>query len=100
MNEITTVGVDLAKEVIAVCAAERSGKIVFTRVFRREGVRCLGDTTAAECVRAGSLRRGAPLGALADEPRPRAASDGGGVRQSRFARVGRRRMIATMPKRY
>jgi transposase len=36
MNEITTVGVDLAKEVIAVCAAERSGKIVFTRVFRRE----------------------------------------------------------------
>ncbi len=25
MNEITTVGVDLAKEVIAVCAAERSG---------------------------------------------------------------------------
>jgi transposase len=36
MNEITTVGVDLAKEVIAVCGAERSGKIVFTRVFRRE----------------------------------------------------------------
>jgi transposase len=36
MNEITTVGVDLAKEVIAVCAADRSGKIVFTRVFRRE----------------------------------------------------------------
>ena len=36
MNEITTVGVDLAKEVIAVCAAERSGKTVFTRIFRRE----------------------------------------------------------------
>jgi transposase len=36
MNEITTVGVDLAKEVIAVCAADRSGKSVFTRVFRRE----------------------------------------------------------------
>ena len=36
MNEITTVGVDLAKEVIAVCAADRSGKTVFTRVFRRE----------------------------------------------------------------
>jgi transposase len=36
MNEITTVGVDLAKEVIAVCGAGRSGKSVFTRVFRRE----------------------------------------------------------------
>jgi hypothetical protein len=36
MNEITTVGVDLAKEVIAVCAADRSGKSVFTRIFRRE----------------------------------------------------------------
>jgi transposase len=36
MNEITTVGVDLAKEVIAVCAADRSGKSVFTRVFRRD----------------------------------------------------------------
>jgi len=36
MNEITTVGVDLAKEVIAVGAADRSGKSVFTRVFRRE----------------------------------------------------------------
>ena len=35
MNEITTVGVDLAKEVIAVGAADRSGKTVFTRVFRR-----------------------------------------------------------------
>jgi transposase len=36
MNEITTVGVDLAKEVIAVCAADRAGRIVFTRVFRRD----------------------------------------------------------------
>jgi hypothetical protein len=26
MNEITTVGVDLAKEVIVVCAADRSGR--------------------------------------------------------------------------
>ena len=36
MNEITTVGVDLAKEVIAVCAADRAGRIVFTRIFRRD----------------------------------------------------------------
>ncbi len=36
MNEITTVGVDLAKEVIAVCGADCAGRIVFTRVFRRE----------------------------------------------------------------
>jgi transposase len=36
MNEITTVGVDLAKEVIAVCAADRAGKTVFMRVFHRD----------------------------------------------------------------
>ena len=36
MNEITTVGVDLAKEVIAVCAADRAGRTVFVRVFRRD----------------------------------------------------------------
>jgi transposase len=36
MNEITTVGVDLAKEVIAVCTADRSGKTGLMRVFRRE----------------------------------------------------------------
>src|SRR3981081_520923 len=36
MKEITAVGVDLAKEVIAVCAADRSGKSMLTRVFRRE----------------------------------------------------------------
>ena len=36
MNEITTVGVDLAKEVIVVCAADGAGRIVFTRMFRRD----------------------------------------------------------------
>ena len=36
MNEITTVAVDLAKEVIAVCGADRAGKTVFGRVFRRD----------------------------------------------------------------
>jgi transposase len=36
MNEITTVGVDLAKEVIAVCAADGAGRTVFTRIFRRD----------------------------------------------------------------
>jgi len=36
MSEITTVGVDLAKEVIALCAADGAGRIVFTRIFGRE----------------------------------------------------------------
>jgi hypothetical protein len=36
MNEITTVGVDLAKDVIAVRAASHAGRVVFTRVFRRD----------------------------------------------------------------
>jgi transposase len=36
MNEITTVGVDLAKEVIAVCAADRCGRVVLQREYRRD----------------------------------------------------------------
>ena len=33
MNEITTVGVDLAKNVIVVCAGDASGKTVYFRQF-------------------------------------------------------------------
>jgi transposase len=37
MTEVTTVGVDLAKEVIVVCAADGSGRPVITRQFTFEG---------------------------------------------------------------
>ena len=33
MNESTTVGVDLAKEVIVVCAADREARSVYFRQF-------------------------------------------------------------------
>ena len=37
MNEITTVGVDLAKEVIVVCAGDRLGRPLYTRQFSFQG---------------------------------------------------------------
>jgi transposase len=37
MTEITTVGVDLAKEVIVVCAGDRAGRPVYTRQFTFHG---------------------------------------------------------------
>jgi hypothetical protein len=37
MNKITTVGVDLAKDVIVVCAADADGHAVFFRQFSFHG---------------------------------------------------------------
>ena len=37
MNEITTVGVDLAKEVIVVCAADAQGRAQYFKQFSFEG---------------------------------------------------------------
>jgi len=37
MNEITTVGVDLAKEVIVVCAADGAGRVVYFKQFSFQG---------------------------------------------------------------
>jgi transposase len=37
MNEITTVGVDLAKDVILACAADASGRSVFYKKFGFQG---------------------------------------------------------------
>ncbi len=37
MNEITTVGVDLAKEVIVVCAGDASGRTMFFKQFSFAG---------------------------------------------------------------
>ena len=43
MNEITTVGVDLAKDLIVVCAADRSGRTVF---FKQLGFRGFAEWAA------------------------------------------------------
>ena len=37
MNEITTVGVDLAKEVIVVCAADAQGRPIYFKQFSFSG---------------------------------------------------------------
>jgi transposase len=37
MSEITTVGVDLAKEVIVVCAGDKGGRPLFSRQFTFHG---------------------------------------------------------------
>ena len=37
MDEITTVGVDLAKEVIVIAAADRTGRVVYCRQFSFKG---------------------------------------------------------------
>ena len=37
MNEITTVGVDLAKEVIVVCAADTQGRPIYFKQFSFSG---------------------------------------------------------------
>jgi transposase len=38
MNEITTVGLDLAKRVVSLCGEDGSGRVVVQRTMRREGV--------------------------------------------------------------
>ena len=38
MNEITTVGLDLAKRVVSLCGEDATGRVVMQRVLRREAV--------------------------------------------------------------
>ena len=38
MNEITTVGLDLAKRVVSLCAEDATGRVVLQRTLRREAV--------------------------------------------------------------
>ena len=38
MNEITTVGLDLAKRVVSLCGEDAAGRIVLRRTLRREAV--------------------------------------------------------------
>ena len=38
MDEITTVGLDLAKRVVSLCAENAAGRVVVQRTLRREAV--------------------------------------------------------------
>jgi hypothetical protein len=38
MNEITTVGLDLAKRVVSLCGEDGSGRVVIRHALRREAV--------------------------------------------------------------
>ena len=38
MSEITTVGLDLAKRVVSLCAEDAAGRVVLQRTLRREAV--------------------------------------------------------------
>jgi hypothetical protein len=62
MGDITTIGLDLAKNVFQVHAVDEAGSVVMRKRLRRGQVRFLcGDSVVPR--RAGSLRDGASLGA-------------------------------------
>ena len=85
MNEITTVGLDLAKSVVSLCGEDGSGHVVVQRTLRREAV--LGWFAAAPGVpgRDGGVRDRALV-------RPRADCHGatarGSSRRSLYDRSG------------
>ncbi len=65
MDEITTVGIDLAKEVFTVCVLDARGAVLERRVLRRASFERWAAalsrrTVAMEAVCAGHRRLGAP----------------------------------------
>jgi transposase len=97
MKEITTVGVDLAKDVIMVCAADRSGRPALVRKFSRHG---FGEwaATLAPCTFGMEAQLGPSLGRwLAERGHRVRLMPPNSSRHS--ARVKVPRTIATTPKR-
>src|SRR6266704_2029117 len=97
--DITTVGVDLAKEVITVCAQDRAGRTVYTRNIRaREFAGWLAQLPAGCVVGmeacSGAHHWGRTMVALGLQPRTMAAN-----LYSRSGRAAARRTIATMRRR-
>ena len=62
MSEITTVGLDLAKNVFQVHGADASGQAVLRKKLRRDQVLAFFGQLRALCCRDGSLWRRAFLG--------------------------------------
>ena len=75
MSEVTTVGVDLAKNVIVVCAANMVGKVLF---FKQFSFRAFGEWAAKVPPRLcdGDVWVGTLLGSTVERIRPLGAADG------------------------
>jgi len=69
--EITTIGIDLAKNVFAVCGADSSGRVLMRRQLRRAQVTQLHACAATLRGGNGGQRRSAVLGAPAHRARAR-----------------------------
>jgi hypothetical protein len=76
MNELTTVGIDLAKEVIAACVLDEHGAVVEGRVFRRDAFErwaaalppcavAMEERTGSDRARCQGLQERSPLWRLA-----------------------------------
>ena len=91
--QISTIGIDLAKNVFQVHGVDATGKVSITKQLRRGQVLAFFAQIAAVPHRHGSVCDGPPLGTRAQEARPRCAADAGelreGVRQARQERCCR-----------
>src|SRR5262249_2289208 len=79
MNEITTIGLDLAKHVFQVHGVDAQGSPVLRKQLRRGQVLAFFSSTL--CGRGGSVRDGALLGSRAGRAWARGADDAGAIRE-------------------
>ncbi len=70
LSSVTTVGLDLAKQVFQVHAIDASGRVIVAKAIRRKEAAGVLRLAAALPRRAGGLRVGASLGARADQAWP------------------------------
>ena len=95
MAQVSTIGLDLAKNVFQVHGIDAQGKVLVRRPLRRAEVLPFFAKLSPCLGRHGSLRHRASLGARADEARPYRQADAAGLRealrQARQDRCGRRR---------
>ena len=81
MNQIATVGADLAKAVIVVRAADREGQVLFYKQLSFSGF-AQWAATIPPCTIGMEVWLGASLGTAAGCIRPYRAADGGRVREA------------------
>ena len=90
--QISTIGLDIAKNVFQVHGIDAKEKVVARKRLRRSQVMDVFQSIAAVPDRHGSLCHGALLGARADEAGPRGAPNAGegceGLRQAQQKRCG------------
>ena len=80
MNEITTVGLDLAKRVVSVCGEDAAGRVVVQRSLRREAVLDWSSQRPPCVIGNGSLCQRPLVRPRADGARAYGADHGAGVR--------------------